>query len=77
MSCKYVRVLCNTLYIFVPKILILQVPVKIIDDNKWEPDEEFFLRLTLVGKYSNKVKLGHFPIMEVTIMDDDGTSINY
>lgn len=52
-----------------------KVPVKIIDDNKWEPDEEFFLRLTLVGKYNNKVKLGQFPIMEVTIMDDDEPGI--
>ncbi len=46
--------------------------MKIIDDNKWEPDEEFFLRLTLVGKRNENVKLGQFPIMEVTIIDDDG-----
>lgn len=75
MSCMYEYYAIT--YVVVHEILILQVPVKIIDDNKWEPDEEFFLRLTLVGKYNNKVKLGQFPIMEVTIMDDDGTSIYY
>lgn len=51
---------------------LLQVAIKIIDDNKWEPDEEFFLRLTLLTKRDENVRLGNYPIMEVTIIDDDG-----
>lgn len=43
-----------------------------MDDNKWEPDEEFFLRLTIVGKRNEKVKLGRYPIMEITIIDNEG-----
>ncbi|KAK7592838.1 hypothetical protein V9T40_007590 [Parthenolecanium corni] len=52
-----------------------KVTVKIIDDNKWEPDEEFFLRLTLLTKRDENVRLGNYPIMEVTIIDDDEPGI--
>ena len=45
----------------------------IVDDNQWEPDEEFFLKLTLIpGKESENVKLGRTSIMEITILNDDG-----
>lgn len=47
--------------------------MEIVNDNKWEPNEEFFLRLSLVHGESNKnVVLGRISIMEVTIIDDDG-----
>ena len=46
----------------------------IVDDNQWEPDEEFFLKLTLIpGADSENVKLGRTSIMEITILNDDGT----
>lgn len=49
-----------------------QVTVKIVDDNKWEPDEEFFLKLSLVDiKDDDLVQLGRITIMEITILDDD------
>lgn len=48
-----------------------QVTVEIIDDNKWEPNEEFFLRLTLINVRKQPIKLGRISIMEVTIIDDD------
>uniref|UniRef100_A0A8D8M8W6 Sodium/calcium exchanger 3 n=1 Tax=Cacopsylla melanoneura TaxID=428564 RepID=A0A8D8M8W6_9HEMI len=47
------------------------VTIRIIDDQKWDPTEEFFLRLTLLNKTADMVKLGGINIMEVTIIDDD------
>ena len=50
-----------------------EVSVKIVDDNQWEPDEEFFVKLTLVpGEESENVRLGRTSIMEITILNDDG-----
>ena len=44
-----------------------------MDDNQWEPDEEFFVKLTLIpGEDSENVKLGKICIMEITILNDDG-----
>ena len=45
----------------------------IVDDNQWEPDEEFFLKLTMLQGHGNgEVKLGRTSIMEITILNDDG-----
>ena len=44
-----------------------------MDDNQWEPDEEFFLKLSHVqGEDSNALKLGRTSIMEIMILNDDG-----
>ena len=44
-----------------------------MDDNQWEPDEEFFLKLSIVyGEDLEKVKLGRTSIMEIMILNDDG-----
>uniref|UniRef100_A0A1B6E8E5 Calx-beta domain-containing protein n=1 Tax=Clastoptera arizonana TaxID=38151 RepID=A0A1B6E8E5_9HEMI len=51
-----------------------QVIVEIVNDNKWEANEEFFLRLSLLDS-GNNVKLGRISIMEVTILDDDNPGI--
>lgn len=48
----------------------LPLDVTIIDDNQWEPDETFFVKLSLYGE-QNDVKLGHKTICMVTIIDDD------
>lgn len=45
--------------------------MEIVNDNKWEPNEEFFLRLSLVYKENANVVLGALSIMEITILDDD------
>ena len=50
--------------------LFPQIGVTIVDDNQWEPDEEFFIKLSLVS--GEGVKLGRTSIMEVTILNDDG-----
>ena len=45
----------------------------IVDDNQWEPDEEFFLKLSMVsGDDASEMKLGRTSIMEITILNDDG-----
>ena len=53
--------------------MAFQIGVSIADDNQWEPDEEFFLKLTLIpGRESEEVRLGRTSIMEITILNDDG-----
>ncbi|KAL1129071.1 hypothetical protein AAG570_013603 [Ranatra chinensis] len=52
-----------------------QITVEIVDDNKWEPNEEFFLRLTLLENENENVQLGRISIMEITIIDDDEPGI--
>lgn len=44
--------------------------VTIIDDNQWEPDETFFVKISLYGD-QKEVKIGHKAICMVTIIDDD------
>ena len=50
----------------------LPIDVKIIDDNQWEPDETFFVKLSIVGDNQKNVRVGHKAICMVTIIDDDG-----
>ncbi|KAG0431165.1 hypothetical protein HPB47_022051 [Ixodes persulcatus] len=56
--------------LFQPGEVQRKVSVQIVDDNQWEPDETFFLRLSLPLESSN-VMLGRKSVMEVTIIDDD------
>ena len=58
---------------FEPKETEKEIGITIVDDNQWEPDEEFFLKLSLLsGDESGEVKLGRTCIMEITILNDDG-----
>jgi hypothetical protein len=45
-----------------------------VDDNQWEPDEEFFLKLSHLQpqEEGGALKLGRTSIMEITILNDDG-----
>jgi len=62
----------NEILTFEPNELEKEIGVKIVDDNQWEPDEEFFVKLTLIpGKESEDVRLGRTSIMEITILNDD------
>lgn len=45
--------------------------VEIVDDNQWEPDETFFLKLSLIPEDIGSVALGRACIMEITILNDD------
>ncbi len=63
----------NEVLTFEPHEREKEIGVTIVDDNQWEPDEEFFLKLTLIpGRDSENVKLGRTSIMEITILNDDG-----
>lgn len=49
-----------------------QINVRIIDDSKWEPEEEFFLKISLIGVDDDDlIQLGRLNVLEVTIIDDD------
>ena len=55
-------------------ISVGQVTVQIINDNQWEPDEEFFLKVSLLPEDREPVgvEIGRISIMEITILNDDG-----
>jgi hypothetical protein len=53
----------------------IQITMEILDDNQYEPDEQFYLKLSLTGTKTTKqrdVMLGRISIMEVTVLNDDG-----
>ncbi|XP_045122498.1 sodium/calcium exchanger 2-like isoform X10 [Portunus trituberculatus] len=53
------------------------IDVEIINDNQWEPDEEFFLKISLLMDPEKRegVQLGRISIMEITILNDDEPGI--
>jgi len=62
----------NEFLTFEPNETEKEIGVTIVDDNQWEPDEEFFLKLSLVsGEDTTDLKLGRTSIMEITILNDD------
>ncbi|KAF4518915.1 hypothetical protein B566_EDAN006753 [Ephemera danica] len=66
----------NEIITFEPKETEKKVMVEIVDDNQWEPDEEFFLKMSLISTEDNsEVQLGRVSIMEITIMNDDEPGI--
>ncbi|KFM69896.1 Sodium/calcium exchanger 3, partial [Stegodyphus mimosarum] len=48
-----------------------EIHVEIVDDNQWEPDETFFLKLSILPEDVGTVMLGRVCIMEITILNDD------
>lgn len=54
-----------------------ELKVEIVDDNQWEPDENFFLKLCILPEDVGKVLLGRVCIMEITILNDDGKNITF
>ncbi len=67
----------NEVLTFEPNEEKKEIGLEIVDDNQWEPDEEFFVKLTLLpGDDSEQVRLGKTSIMEITILNDDGNDNN-
>ena len=64
----------NEVLHFEPQETEKEIGITIVDDNQWEPDEEFFLKLSLISDNAADVKLGRTSIMEITILNDDGES---
>ncbi|ESP03915.1 hypothetical protein LOTGIDRAFT_71451, partial [Lottia gigantea] len=56
---------------FKSKEVLKEIFIKIIDDDVWEPDEFFFVKLFLTEDQKN-VALGKTSINQVTIVNDDG-----
>ncbi|XP_076058924.1 sodium/calcium exchanger 2-like isoform X3 [Oratosquilla oratoria] len=67
----YVQI--NEIVTFEPGEVEKPISIEIINDNQWEPDEEFFLKLSLLlnEKERQNVQLGRISIMEITILNDD------
>lgn len=67
-------------YVEIDKVLTFEpgesskmVDVEIINDSQWEPDEEFYLRMSLLNDSDARlgVQLGRISIMEIVILNDD------
>ena len=58
---------------FVPGQTELEIEMEILDDDDWEPDEHFFLRITLDPNSENSgvAKIGKRHIMTIKILNDD------
>jgi len=62
----------NEVLTFEPMETEKEIGITIVDDNQWEPDEEFFLKLSLLSDDDGyDLKLGRTSIMEITILNDD------
>ena len=50
----------------------IQIEIEIVDDDDWEPDEEFFVKVAADPDSENKdIKIGKKNIMTVMILNDD------
>ena len=49
-----------------------RITIHVIDDNQWEPDETFFVKLSIPDGQDTRAKLGPKTIALVTIINDDG-----
>ena len=58
--------------VFKPDETSKHVTIEIIDDNEWEEDEVFFVKLSCYDASETQVQIGHQSITEVTIINDDG-----
>uniref|UniRef100_T1JBM0 Calx-beta domain-containing protein n=1 Tax=Strigamia maritima TaxID=126957 RepID=T1JBM0_STRMM len=65
----------DQIIVFEPNEVEKEVEVEIIDDNAWEPDEEFFLRISVPAGMEDEVVLGRVSIMEIVILNDDEPGI--
>ena len=62
----------HDIFKFAPGETEIEVTVEIIDDDDWEPDEEFFLKIALDPNSEHKdVKIGKKNIMTIMILNDD------
>ncbi|CAF5008277.1 unnamed protein product, partial [Rotaria sp. Silwood1] len=54
-----------------PGELEKKITINVIDDNQWEPDETFFVKLSLADEAETHIKLGTKTIALITIINDD------
>lgn len=58
--------------VFKPGETLKHIDITIIDDNEWEENEVFFLKLCRFDYKDDTVEIGEQSITEVTIINDDG-----
>jgi len=60
--------------VFNPDETIQHVDIAVVDDDEWEPDEVFFVKLALDmdDPGAKNAVLGKRAIQEITILNDDG-----
>ena len=58
--------------VFKPGETLKHIDITIIDDDEWEENEVFFLKLSRFDYKDNTVEIGEQCITEVTIINDDG-----
>ena len=62
----------HEIFKFEPLQTEIEVQIEIVDDDDWEPDEEFFVKIAADPDSDNKnVKIGKKNIMTVMILNDD------
>ena len=62
----------HDVFSFNPGQTEMEVEVEIVDDDDWEPDEEFFLKIAIDPDCENKnIKIGKKNIMTIMILNDD------
>ncbi|CAG0923050.1 unnamed protein product [Notodromas monacha] len=64
----------NKIVSFLPNETEQEVEVETVCDKQWEPDEEFYLKLSLLPLDAfahDSVVLGRLSIMEITVVNDD------
>ena len=62
----------HDIYTFKQNQADIEFEIELIDDDDWEPDEEFFLRVSLPKDIDNdNIKIGRKNIMTVVILNDD------
>lgn len=58
--------------VFKPGETLKYIDITIIDDDEWEENEVFFLKLSRFDYKDDTVEIGKQSITEVTIINDDG-----
>ncbi|CAL8117950.1 unnamed protein product [Orchesella dallaii] len=56
---------------FEPYVLEMRHTVKIINNNQWNPDSNFFLKISIPPDSTDKATIGQTKVIEVIIEDDD------
>ena len=56
--------------------MLRQVFIEIVDDCEWEPDEHFYVKMVLLqGDEHSHVACGNVELVQITIINDDGTFV--
>ena len=66
----------NDVLTFQPNERMKYITIPIVDDNEWEPDENFFVQISL-DEPSKDAIIGEKYSTEITIINDDGNDIYY